>query len=66
MSLSTFLTDTHYFNDLPPVTNIPGAEGIQAKVWIFMAELGNLKFMITFIDSVSINRVPWCAFETNK
>lgn len=51
---------------LPPVINIPGALGTQAKHWTDAAALGKLNFVIQDKDSESTSWMPLCKLATRR
>lgn len=51
---------------LPPVINIPGALGTQAKHCTEAAALGKLNVVMQKSDSVSTRRIPWCELATRR
>lgn len=51
---------------LPPVMNMPGAEGTQARHWTEAADEGKQKDVIQAKASLSTSRMPLWRLDTEK
>lgn len=57
---------THTLHPLPPVMNMPGADGTQARHWTEAAADGKQKDVIQAKDSLSTSLIPLCRLETGE